>query len=86
MLENEEMNIREIFLKMRKKSTFFYNFEDPFIFKEMEDNHQLLQPKFLALKNRLNGMVPEGKMTDSGVCFLYKIRLRPPHFLSLKCR
>ena len=39
--------------------------------KEMEDNKQL-QPKFLALKNRLNGMVPEGKTAtyNSWVCFL----------------
>ena len=37
--------------------------------KEMEDNKQL-QPKFLALKNRLNGMVPEGKTATSWVCFL----------------
>ena len=40
---------------------------------KMEDDKQL-EPKFLALKNRLNGMVPEGK-TDR--FFLFSLRPHP---------
>ena len=46
----------------------------------MEDDKQL-EPKFLALKNRLNGMVPEGK-TDRFFLFSLRRQTPPPHFLS----